>query len=259
MFASENSSEGAVKSKLRSVVTSIFGEKWSLKLLGEEPTDAPNISLPKIPVNFKKNTDVQSYSKLIKGPTEFDRLPDHKKRQFNFKFIEELFLVTRKISPKDEDIVNWLNALEQGGSREGIYQALVLDEVYSSLENMNDRPSQKLIDFCLIFSEKFLNQTFQKKSLEDLNFYMIKRLFTEKGLDVLDYFETKDLDSIYRWYAFFSHELALKYPDDMNSPIRREPSLDFHYNWALNTPIQHIKSEFIIKLHTIMNELQKLN
>ena len=103
--------------------------------------------MPEIPVEIKKMTDTQVYEKKIKEETEFDRLNPEEKRQYDYNFIQELFLVTRKVEAGDEDVVNWLNVLEQEGSREGIYQALVLDEIYTGLEEMNEVSSERLINF----------------------------------------------------------------------------------------------------------------
>ncbi len=245
---------------IRGPLTRVMGEKWADKLLGtSEVVETATFRLPQIPQGIKKTTDLATYSKKIKGSTEFDNLPTDKKRLFNYKFLEEIFLVTRKTEPKDEDLSNWLNTLEQGGSREGIYQALVLDEIYSGLENMDEKPSRPLLDFSLNFSQKFLNQTFQADSLSRLNLYSLKRIFTEKGLDLMDYYEAKDLDALYRWYAIFSADLAQKFAPILKSQIRKETSPEIHYEWAKGMPIQHIKSEFIIKMHLVMNGLQVVN
>lgn len=252
--------EPAWKVKLRSVITQVAGEEWSNKLLGEPPAPpVAALALPTIPQNFKKSTDVGSYTKKTKEPTEYDKLPAERKRQFDYKFIEELFQVTRKTEAKDEDLSNWLNTLDQGGSREGIYQALTLDEVYNGLESIEEKPTQKLLDYCLMFSQKFVNQTFKTESLQTLNLYSLKRIFTEKGLDLLEYYEVNDLDSLYRWYALFSAEIANHYSPFLKSKLRQETSAEYHYQWAKSMPIQHIKSEFIIKMHAVMNGLQLLN
>ena len=42
------------------------------------------------------------------------------------------------------------------------------------------------------------------------------------------------------------------------APVRKDPRLEFHLKWAESMPVQHIKSEFIIKLHKVMNGLQLL-
>ena len=228
-LAQTPSVEASWKVKLRSLITSVAGEEWGNKILGEPPVlNLPELVLPEIPKQLKKSTDVGSYSKKTKALTEFDQLPQDKKRQFDYKFIEELFQVTRKTEAKDEDLVNWLNTLEQGGSREGIYQALVLDEVYNGMESMEEKPTKKLLDFCLQYSQKFHNQTFKPESLIELNLYSLKRIFTEKGLDLLEYYEVKDLDSLYRWYAILSSDMAKNDGPFMQSQIRKNQSAKYH-------------------------------
>lgn len=259
VLAQEPKLESAWKTKGREMVTSIAGAEWGAKLFGAIP-QAPVVEakLPEIPKLTKKSTDVSSYTKKIKDPTEYDRLPNERKRQFDYKFIQELFQVTRKAEAKDEDLSTWLNTLDQGGSREGIYQALVLDDVYAALENMEEKPTNKLLDFSLKFSQRFFNQTFKKESLSQFNLYSLKRILTEKGLDLMEHYEEHNLDNLYLWYAVFSAELASEYGPLLKTQIRQDPRVEFHLQWAKNMPIQHIKSEFIIKLHSVMNGLQLL-
>ena len=257
-FAQE-SVEPSWKAKLRGIITQVAGEEWSSKLLGSAPEEVSEVAMPDIPQNVKQTTDVTSYTKQTKDPTEFDKLPAERKRQFNYNFLEELFQVTRKTEAKDEDLAIWLNTLEQGGSREGIYQALVLDEVYNGLESMEEKPTKRLTDFALHFSQKFLNQTFNPDSIKQLNLYSIKRIFTEKGIDLMEYYEVRDLDALYRWYAVFSEDIAKNYGMVMKSDLRKNDSAKVHYEWAKSMPVQHIKSEFIIKMHAVMNSLQLLN
>jgi len=260
LFAQENS-EPQWKMNLRTYISKYFGETWSEKLFGADPNkDASNniIEMPKIPKINKKSTSVDTYSKKPKSLTSYDKLAADKKRQFDFNFLQELFRVTRKTEPKDEEISNWLNTLEQGGSREGVYQALVLDEVYYNLEGMQDKPTQKLLSFYIDFSSKFLNQALKPESISKFNLFSLKRILTEKSLDVMEHFEINQVDNLYKWYANFSADSALKFSDYMQSEVRKNRSALIHYQWAKDMPIQHIKSEFIIKIHTIMNELQKL-
>jgi hypothetical protein len=247
------------KSKAREIVSSVAGSSWGEKLFGPIPQPPePEVKLPEIPKQIKKATDVSGYTKKDKGPTEFDKLPPDRRRQFDYAFIQELFLVTRKSDAKDEDLANWLNVLDQGGSREGIYQGLVLDEVYAALENLEEKPSEKLLDFYLKISQRFLLQTAKKESLSQLNLFSLKRILTEKGLDLLGYYETNNLDDLYQWYAVFSSELARDYSPLLKTKIRQDQRLEYHLEWAKSMPIEHIKSEFIIKLHTVMNGLQLL-
>ncbi len=251
--------EPSWKTSLRAFVSSIAGEEWGARLVGLPPVPevaVAEVSLPEIPIQVKSSTDVSTYSKKTKELTAFDRLPTERKRQFDYNFIQELFKVTRKSQAKDEDVANWINTLDQGGSREGIYQALVLDEVYAAMENMEERPSPKLTEFYVKSSHKFLNQALKEESLAKLNLYSLKRIFVEKGLDLIEYYETKNLDDLYRWYANFSADLAKDHPDLLPSEVRKETTAAFHYQWAKDMPLQHLKSEFIIKVHTVMNGLQ---
>ena len=254
-----NEPEATWESRIRSFLTKIVGEKLSNKIVGQPQIVELKIELPMIPTDFKKITNTETYVKKSRGQTEFDRLLPEKKRQFNYKFIQELFLVTRKVEARDEDLANWMNILDQGGSREGIYQALVLDEIYSGLEDVNEAPSNKLIDFLLKYSNIFLNKRLNPDSLKKLNLYSLKRIFTDNILDLLEYYEIKDLDSLDRWYAVFSGHIAHDYGPLMKSQIRQEESSAYHYEWAKKMPVQHIKSEVIIKIHSVMNSLQLLN
>lgn len=251
--------ESSWKTKGREIVTSIAGADWGAKLFGPVPQPpVVEAKLPEIPKLDKKSTDVGNYTKQKKDPTEYDRLPNDRKRQFDYKFLQELFLITRKSEAKDEDLSIWMNTLDQGGSREGIYQALVLDEVYAALENMEEKPSEQLLDFSLKFSQRFFNQTFKKESLSQLNLYSQKRILSEKALDLMEHYEVNNLNDLYQWYAVFSSELAKEYAPLLKTPIRQDPRLDYHLEWAKSMPIQHIKSEVIIKLHSVMNGLQLL-
>jgi hypothetical protein len=250
--------EPSWKTSLRGLVTRVAGEQWGIKLFGEEPKPTPRITMPVIPKIEKRNTDVATYTKISKDPTEFDKLPSDRKKKYDYEFLKELFTVTRKTEPRDEDLATWLNNLEQGGSREGIYQALVLDEVYVALENINEKSSPRLREYALKFSQKYLNQTFKDGSLDQFNLYSIKRIISEKCLDIMEIYEMKDLDSFYRWYAVFSAEIATEYGPFLKSSVRKDQNVLYHYEWAKASPIQHVKSEFIIKLHTVMNGLQLL-
>ncbi len=238
----------------------IFGKRLGEKHLTPPTTEFESkLTLPEIPQEIKNRTSVQTYEKKIKAETEFDHLNPNDKKQYDYNFIQEIFLVTRKVEARDEDVVNWLNVLDQGGSREGIYQALVLDDIYSGLEEINEQPSARLIGFIVKFGKIFLRKEFNPDSLKKFNDYSLKRIFTDQLLDLLEYYEEKDLDSLYRWYGLYSSELAIDYEPFMKTQIRREASSFYHYEWAKKMPIQHIKSEVIIKTHLVMNSLQLLN
>jgi hypothetical protein len=241
---------------LRKSISQIVGKTWSDRLLGEEEAVMPEVELPEIPQVTRNSTDVGVYNKPDKRPVEYDHLPPARKRDFDFAFLQELFLVTRKTEAHDEDLSNWLNTLDQGGSREGVYQALVLDEVYAALENMSEPPSPALLKFVQENSRRFLNQSYKEEALQKLNLYSLKRIMTEKVLDLMEHFETRNLEDLYRWYAVFSAELGANHERVLRNPVRVNSSPAFHLAWAQEMPIQHIKSEMIIKLHTVMNGLQ---
>lgn len=250
--------EAGWKGTLRPYIVKYISADWAVKLLGEAPKPVETIALPEIPKTVQNNTDLKSFDRIKKEETEYDRLPPDKKRQYDYNFINEIYMVTRKTPPRDEDFSKWLNSLEQGGSREGLYQALVLDEMYTSLESIEEKSNDSLIKFSLDYSQKFLNQTFAADAVKDLNVYSLKRILTEKTLDILGHYETHNLDDIYRWYAVFSAFIGKEYGTNFTNPVRANPDVEFHYKWAKEMPIQHIKSEAIIKLHTVMNRLQTL-
>ena len=81
--------ESALITKARSLITQVAGKEWSDKLLGvSNAGDDSNLSMPEIPQNIKTSTDVSSYTRIKKDPTEFDQLPPERRRQFNYKFLE---------------------------------------------------------------------------------------------------------------------------------------------------------------------------
>jgi hypothetical protein len=240
---------------LRHSITQLMGKTWSDRLLGEQAPLLPEVALPEIPGLTRNSTDVGIYNKPEKRSTEYDRLPAVKKREFDYKFLQELFLVTRKTEAHDEDLSNWLNTLDQGGSREGIYQAVVLDEVYAALENVSEEPSARLLQFVQQTSQKYFNQNYNIEALRKLNLYSLKRIVTEKALDLMEYYETRNLEDLYRWYAVLSSELGEQHEELLSNQVRTNSSALYHLSWAREMPIQHIKSEVIVKLHAVMNGL----
>lgn len=248
--------ESPLRAKLRTLITSVAGVEWSDKLLGKLPEPEKEMALPEIPKNFKSSTDISTYSKKTKLDTEYDKLPPEEKAKYDSAFIQELFFATRKTAPKDEDLSIWMNNLNQGGSREAVYQGLVLDDVYATLEQLNETPSPRSLDFFIRYSRKFYGLNYTEESLKGFNIYTLKRTMTEKGLDLLEYYEGKNLEDLYTWYAVYSADVAKDYGMLFKSELRKNTNAEFHLQWAKGMPIQHIKSEFIIKTHTVMNLLQ---
>lgn len=218
------------------------------------------VSLPKIPdINLKSATDLKSYDKsgsIYQQGNSYYKLPREKKRQYEMKFLNELFLVTRQSPPKAEDMSKWMNVLEGGGSREGVYRGLVLDDVYSMLESYEQNPSKKLVRFTIYFADKYLSQKFSAEKLSGFNPYLIKRILVDKCLELIEIFE-KEPKNLYAWYTVFSKEMAVEYSQIWHNKIRLDRMGKNHYQWVQEVPLQHIKSEVIIKLHKVLNYLQE--
>ena len=231
------------------------------EIMGETKEVKETITLPPI-VQVKENaTSIEVYNKsapIYKQGKKFNDLTLEQKRKFRIAFLQELNRIVRSEEVSNEKLVSQLNVLEQGGTREGVYRSLVLDQVYSSLESYEEPSSDKLLDFTANFGEKFLRRNFSKDAMSKLNLWSIKRITTEKGLELLDAMNSNE-QHIYRWYAVFSENIATSYPSLWKTKLRSSTNRLVHYKWAQSVPFQQIKSEFIIKLHTVMNFLQGQN
>lgn len=242
-------------------IKSLF-DKASKKLetlLGETTEVKDLITLPPIPVVKKNATSTDVYDKsdpIYTQGEKFNKLNLEQKRKFRIAFLEELYKVVRSEELSNEKLISYLNVLEQDGTREGVYRSLVLDQVYLALESYEEKSTEKLVQFSINFGEEFLKREFSKQALEGLNLWSIKRILVEKSLEVLDAMAS-DQESIYRWYAVLSENLATTYPQVWKSKLRKSTNRLTHYKWAREVPFQHIKSEVIIKLHRVMNFLQQ--
>ncbi|MCB0745022.1 MAG: hypothetical protein KDC67_14030, partial [Ignavibacteriae bacterium] len=101
---------------------------------------------------------------------------------------------------------------------------------------------------------KYFGLIFEQKQIEQLNMWGIKRFFVEKALEIMDSFPT-DGEDLYKWYAHLSSQLARESGIAWKNKTRQSVHLQTHYLWAQNVPLQHIKSEVIIKLHKFFNSL----
>lgn len=216
------------------------------------------IKLPKIPKIVKDATSTDVYHKkgaLYTQGAKFNNLPLLKKRSYRVAFIEELYSAVSGSEATKEELTSMLNVLERGGSREGVYRSIVLSGTYANLESYQESPNDKLLDFTARVASKYLNKTFNKEVMAQLNLYGIKKIMTEKMLEVMDSFspDGKDLRS---WYAVFSSDLAKEFSGIWTGKIRGVTSREPHYKWAGSVPFQHVKSEVIIKIHKVMNQLQ---
>jgi hypothetical protein len=248
------------RASVRPWVIRVFGEAKATNWLGAPPVAVESIILPVLPALDKKNTDVSVYkredSELRKQGKEFEALSVDKRRAYDVAFLQEVFLVTRRAPAKNEDLAKWDNVLEGGGSREGIYRGLVLDEVYASLENYEEAPSAKLIEWTLNFARSYLGLAFQAEAFQKANLFFLKRHMSEKALEMMDMLESKPQD-FRSWYAVYSSDIAQAFPILWGGhAIRGVSDRKAHFAWASKAPLQHIKLEAVIKLHMVMNHLQ---
>lgn len=254
-------SEEGWRGMLRPYMIQLLGIEQTNSLIGLPP-DVPKdeMQLPAIPQIVKSATDLKTY-KSNEARSSFGKeyllQPKEKLQSFDLAFVQELFWATRRSKPTDEDVSKWMNALEQGASREGVYRAVVLDEVYATLESYDDQPTENLIKFMQSFSQEFLGVSYKDETLKKTNLFMMKRITSEKILEIIDVFEEKP-DDLFRWYAIASARIAKDFPTIWNNPLRSSVEPARHYSWAKSVPFQIIKLEIVIKIHFAMNSLQKI-
>ncbi|NOT79028.1 MAG: hypothetical protein HOP07_08495 [Bacteriovoracaceae bacterium] len=243
--------EKSLIDQIRPSLTKLLGEKWANKIFGISETEvAPVFSMPVLPKisDDAKSTDV--YNK--KADTVV--LDAEIEKKFYYAYILEVYEVTRQAKPNENEITRYMNILTQGGTREGIYRSLVLDSVYGGMENWDKPVKSSTADFAVYFYEKYLGRKVAKKSFEGMSVYTLKRLVAEKSLDMLDAFG-EDRDGLERWYALMSADLAKKFPMIWVSLIRKNTSPVDHRSWASKVPLQHLKSEVVIKIHSAFNSM----
>ena len=239
-----------LKEDIRPTLEQYLGKEYSDKILGEKKVEIPMPDIPQINANAT-STDVYRRRK------ESIDIPPEKAAKLNYAYLVELFMATRMSEPTQNDIAKWMNVLNQGSSREGIYRALVLDNTYASLENYPKPVTQKVMTFADWFLSKFVRQSISAAVMKDMNFFTLKRVVVEKSLEIIDAYGDNIVD-LRSWYGILSTELAIKYPYVWNTPIRADENYERHKNWAENVPKQHLKSEVVIKLHKVFNKLSGL-
>lgn len=227
-------------------------------LLGKEEKKGVQYVIPDLPkiVKDAKSTDV--YNKegaVFETGKAFNDLPKNRKRKYQYIFLKEIISVVRGAEATDQELTNYLNVLDQGGNREGIYRSLVVGGDYKNLELYQQPISKTAVDFAHDFGERYLGVSYGKEDMQRLNIWTLKRVFVDRTLDLVDAFP-KDGKDLYMWYGLMSFELASRYAVWTNS-IRRSEDPETHIKWAKSVPFQHLKSEVIIKLHKIFNYLQE--
>ena len=246
----ENSNLPDWKIKARQFVEKLAGEKWAIKFFGTKEIIYELPAIPYVDENAK-STDI--YKNKYEEKIVLDK---DQNLRLNIAFVSELFEVIKERKGSGSEVGNWINVMDQGGSREGVYRAMVLDGDYQGMENF-DRPITKLgAEFAHDFSKRFSGLEIKKETLGRVNFYSVKRLVTEKALEIVDAF--KEQEDLHKWYAIMSIEMAKKYKYAFTNDVRKNINFEYHLNWATQVPRQHLKSEIIIKLHQVFNSLQKV-
>lgn len=239
--------------KMRPTLTKILGEKLTMKLIGEAPTVIPNdegISLPALP---KVSDDAKSTA-VYSRKADAINLSKNEEEKYYSAFVREMFQAARLTKPNEDEIAKMVNVLDQGGSREGIYHMIVLDSAYAGMENYDKNIKSNGADFMVYFYQRYLGKKIAKESLKGMNIYSAKRIMADKALDLIDAFGDKRED-LEKWYAVLSADLASKFPQVWTSPLRKDTDSKKHKTWASKVPLQHIKSEVLIKLHMAMNSM----
>lgn len=215
----------------------------------EEP-----VQMPPLPDVIENSRSTEAYERKESE----DKYDDELRYQYNLTFIRELYQVVRNERATRDDQARWMNTLGQGGSREGVYRALVLDNAYAGKENYGPIVNQELIEFTRSFMQKFTGREVKVESLQEMSFYTLKRVVTEQIFSIINELLIEE-DHLFRWYGNFSSDLAVEYPQLWENEVRARRSTWDHYYWAKEVPTQHIKSEVIIKLHKVMNYLMGIS
>jgi len=237
---------------LRPTMESLLGEELTNNILGA--SNKEEVALPAIP---KLNHDAKSTDVYDRNEDESQfKISQEDKSKYNLVYLREVFVSTRGVEANADDLAKWMNVMDQGATREGIYRALVLDNTYMGLENYDYPSTQAVVDFALFVLEKFVGQTIKREALSGFNLYTTKRVVSEKCLEVMDELSKKPED-MQKWYAVLSSDLAKKYPSVWKNKLRQDKDSFRHLNWAKSVPSQFIKSEMLIKVHKVFNFLYK--
>lgn len=245
--------------KIKDISQRVLPQNVVEKMFGKEEKQMPLPVLPKLEQDTTSTYSLPADSVLSTQGAAFRNLDIEQKRTYQVAFIEELYQATRRTKPTDEEILKWLNSLEQGAAREGIYSAMVLDSVYASLEDYVDPVSDQTVEFTQQFYKKYIGENVVADSIKKLNGYTIKKVVAEKSLEMMVALE-RNPEDLYKWYSVMSAELATKFPKVLNqSSIRNNSNATAHYQWSKSVPYQQIKSEVIIKIHLVYNAMMDEN
>ncbi len=188
---------------------------------------------------------------------EFAKIEEKQKLKYQSAFLQEVVLATTRVKISDAEYENWMNVLVQGGSREGIYHGLVLGDYYRRLEEESNPALPIIATFTQEYMNEFLMQKFDEELLKDVNIFKLKNVVSEKTMDLIDKLSYKR-EYLANWYTLFSVYLARKFPNLWKNELRKSMDKTTHLLWASRMPLGHIKSEAVIKLHTVFNTLGQI-
>ena len=210
--------------------------------------DQEELELPVIPKLTRERTETHVYD--FTDPNQ-DTLSAREKERSDRVYLVELYKVVRGMDPDPSGMILWMGVLSQGGSREGIYRAFVMDRFYADRES--GQAGEKVGKFSSYFVKKYIGKDFNDELLAQYSFYALKRNITEMALGILDKLRDNPHD-FSSWYGVLSGELAQDFPQ-LFVQMRSNPSMVFHKHWAAQVPQQYVKSETIIKLHQVFEYL----
>lgn len=242
-----------------SLINSIKNLFSSDKHITKEIDEDSPLILPDIPESKDQATNQKYYDqkieKLYPGGKKFFDLSVQERQVFYVSFVQELYEVILGRDIHNDELSKWVNVLSSGGAREGVYRALILGDEYRMLEEKNEAFTKtKVKDFCVEYLKKYLHQEIAPEIWPKLNPSMLKRAILEKTLDMMEDLQLKPKD-LFTWYAIFSKDVAERFPQIWESSLRKNSNEKLHYEWAEHVPLQHIKSETIIKLAKIINQI----
>ena len=242
---------------IRPYLTDLIGSEFTERLIGKSEQKKVNkVELPPIPEITQNTKSVDVFKEKF---IEKNKVRKEDKQGYDYNFVRELILSTRNIKADDVEVRRWMNPLEQGGSREGVYRAMVLDSYYANLENYNQPLSKSALDYAQKFFKRFVGKKVKPSQFQGMNIYTVKRIATENCLDILDvYLQTNQYENFLSWYSIFSGEIATDF-SVWESKMRSNTNIGKHKKWASSVPTEFVKSEVILKIHKIFNNLQQRN
>lgn len=243
------------------VHSSIFQDAYAIKekvliYLGFKKEKKIEPELPEIPTVNRNAKDTSQYNRktdpMIKSFS--DSLSDLQKEQLNSSFINEAYTAVLGREPLHDEYAAKISVLQQGGSREGLYRSIVLGSKYQSFEKGSDLTSNKTADFLTQILPEFTGFNMEKERLTQINFYTVKRVVTERFLEVIDAYD--DEDNLRRWFAVLSHKLEESAPKTWKQRHRTFKSKNAYYHWSKKIPRDILKSEVYLRLHLLLNKQQ---